>query len=141
MAIDEIRAVELLPARCVDDEAAWILGAHALHEAALEARRRAAPVLVDDDPEDDGGMAALRGIHDIDDELVRAPRVELAEVEREVRVAAVVGADLLPVHRHRCAPVDGAEVEQYARAAPLGRKLATPPVAESLVDFPAESNP
>lgn len=65
-------------------------------------------------------------------------RVEFAEVEREVRVAAAVSADGPAVDRHGRAPVDGAEVEEHVLAIPvLGHAEATW-VPEPLVHFAPE---
>jgi hypothetical protein len=79
-------------------------------------------------------------IGDVDDELVLAAGLEPPEVEREMRVPALVRPDVRPVDRHVGAPVDGAEAEQRARA-PVVRDAERAPVAQPLVHVGSRADP
>src|SRR3954454_2086497 len=82
-------------------------------------------------------LEAMRGVLDVDCELVGLRRVEPAEIEAEVGVAAGVAPDRRPVELDVRAPVDAAEVEEHVQAVPRLRDAQHVAVAEALVDLRA----
>jgi hypothetical protein len=83
-------------------------------------------------------LPAVRGVLDVDDELVLTAGLEVAEVEPEMRVAAAVTADAATVEQHFATPVDGTEAQQRTRAPRHGERA---PVAHALVHLGAAPDP
>ena len=78
-------------------------------------------------------FAAVGGVPDADDELLRAVAVHgVGDVEGERVVAAAVFADLRSVHPHGGVPVHGAEVQQQPAVARHGGRREGAVVPEAL---------